>query len=193
MQSSAIDEAVTFLEKANANLEPELLSADAVRDLLAAYARAEKLAAFGKTVLAQRLDDANEVARVTGASVGRARATVDTGHALGDTDQVRGAFQGGDISFDQASEIVKAERASPGCASELLSAANTEAFHVLKERARKIVLESEQGRDLAERQHHARCARSYSDELGMVHIHVALEPHVGTPIVNRAEAEAERL
>ena len=193
MQSSAIDEAVTFLEKANANLEPELLSADAVRDLLAAYARAEKLAAFGKTVLAQRLDDANEVARVTGASVGRARATVDTGHALGDTDQVRGAFQGGDISFDQASEIVKAERASPGCASELLSAANTEAFHVLKERARKIVLESEQGRDLAERQHHARCARSYSDELGMVHVHVALEPQVGAPIVNRAEAEAERL
>jgi hypothetical protein len=27
----------------------------------------------------------------------------------------------------------------------------------------------------------------------MVHIHVALEPHVGTPIVARAEAEAARL
>ena len=31
-----------------------------------------------------------------------------------------------------------------------------------------------------------------SDELGMVHIHLALEPHVGTPIVARAEAEAQR-
>ena len=27
----------------------------------------------------------------------------------------------------------------------------------------------------------------------MVHIHLALEPHVGTPIVARTEAEAERL
>ncbi len=27
----------------------------------------------------------------------------------------------------------------------------------------------------------------------MVHIRLALEPHVGTPIVNRAEAEAARL
>lgn len=27
----------------------------------------------------------------------------------------------------------------------------------------------------------------------MVHVHLAFEPHVGTPIVNRAEAEAARL
>ncbi|MGH2778542.1 MAG: HNH endonuclease, partial [Actinomycetota bacterium] len=46
---------------------------------------------------------------------------------------------------------------------------------------------------LAERQHKARKARSHSDELGMVHIHMELEPHVGSPIVARAEAEAQRL
>jgi len=27
----------------------------------------------------------------------------------------------------------------------------------------------------------------------MVHVHLALEPHIGSPIVNRAEAEAARL
>ena len=32
-----------------------------------------------------------------------------------------------------------------------------------------------------------------TDELGMIHVHLAWEPHVGTPIVNRAEAEAARL
>jgi hypothetical protein len=36
-------------------------------------------------------------------------------------------------------------------------------------------------------------ARSHVDDLGMVNVHLCLEPHVGTPIVARAEAEAERL
>ena len=188
-----IEEAVAWLDKANAELEPELLSASSARNLLALYAQAEKLASFGKTVLAQRVDDATEVARVTGTSVGRAQATVDTGKALADADDVCGAFKGGVISLEQASEIARAERACPGAGSELLSVAESETFHVLRERARKIVLEAEQARGLAQRQHAARCARSHGDQLGMVHLHLAWEPHVGTPIINRAEAEAARL
>ncbi|MDP9067166.1 MAG: HNH endonuclease [Actinomycetota bacterium] len=74
-----------------------------------------------------------------------------------------------------------------------MAVAQDEAFHVLREKARKVKLEAEQHRGLAERQRDARSARSYSDELGMVHVHLALEPHVGTPIVARAEAEATRL
>jgi len=56
-----------------------------------------------------------------------------------------------------------------------------------------VKLEAEQHRDLAGRQHRARKARSHSDELGMVHIHMELEPHLGAPIAVRAEAEAQRL
>jgi hypothetical protein len=63
---------------------------------------------------------------------------------------------------------------------------------VLREKARKAKLEAEQHKGLPERQRAARGARSYSDELGMVHVHLALEPHAGTPIVARAEAEAAR-
>ncbi|MDQ3661154.1 MAG: hypothetical protein M3454_08885 [Actinomycetota bacterium] len=55
-----------------------------------------------------------------------------------------------------------------------------------------MVLEAEQHRGLAERQHEARRARSYRDELGMISINLLLEPHVGVPLVNRAEAEAGR-
>jgi hypothetical protein len=51
-------------------------------------------------VLARRLDDAAEVARLTGTSLGQAKATVETGKALGDADDVRAAFQGGAISQD---------------------------------------------------------------------------------------------
>jgi 5-methylcytosine-specific restriction endonuclease McrA len=188
-----IAEAITMLEKANAGLEPELLPGDLAKDLLASYARAEKLAAYGKTVLSRRVDDANEIARVTGTSVGIAKATVATGKALQQAGRVTDAFQGGDISLDQTTEIARAEQASPGAAAELLPVATNESFQVLRDKARKIALEAEQSRGLAERQRAARSARSYGDELGMIHVHLALEPHVGTPIVNRAEAEAARL
>jgi hypothetical protein len=193
MEVSAVHDAVTSLEKANANLEPELLSADDTRRLFATYARAEKLVAYGKTVLARKIDDAAEVARASGVSMGKAKASVETGQALGDAPEVRDAFKGGDISLDEATEIARAEQAQPGSASELLEVAHTESFQVLREMAREVVLEAEQHRGLAERQRAARRARSHTDGLGMVHIDLALQPHVGTPIVNRAEAEAARL
>ena len=64
---------------------------------------------------------------------------------------------------------------------------------MLRDKARKLALEAEQGRGLAQRQHAARSARSRCDALGMVELHLVLEPQVGTPILNRAEAEAARL
>jgi hypothetical protein len=74
-----------------------------------------------------------------------------------------------------------------------VAVAGAEFFQVLKERAPKVVLESPDACDLGARQHAARSARAHTDPLGMVHIDLALEPQVGTPIVNRAKAEAGRL
>ena len=192
MKTTHVTDGIALLEKANAGLQPELMSDSDVRDMFAEYARAEKLAAFGKAVLARRMD-ASAVARVTGTSVGKAKSVVETSKALEAADEVRSAFQGGRISLDQASEIVRAEVARPGSGSELLTVAKSESFQVLREKARRVVLEAEQHRGLGERQREARIARSNTDELGMMHIHLALQPHVGTPIVNRAEAEASRL
>jgi 5-methylcytosine-specific restriction endonuclease McrA len=193
MGMSYVDDAIALLEKANADLEPELLSAPDARELLDAYARAEKLAAFGVAALARKIDDASTIAKATGTSMGAAKAVVDTGRVLAASDELSDALRHGEVSLDQAAEIAKAEEASPGAARGLLAVAEASAFHVLKEKARKVTLEAEQHRDLGRRQHDARSARSYSDELGMVHVHLALEPHVGTPIVARAEAEASRV
>ncbi|MDQ3216681.1 MAG: hypothetical protein M3Q18_02275 [Actinomycetota bacterium] len=188
-----VAEARVSLEKANSDLQAELLSVEQATELLAEYARTKKLASYGETVLARRIDDASKLARVTGTSMGRAKAAVDTGNALQDADEVREAFKAGDISLDQASEIAKAEQARPGSSSKLLQVASDESFQVLRDKARKVVLEAEQTRSLAERQHEARNARNYTDQLGMVNVNLVLEPHLGTPIVNRAEAEAARL
>jgi len=184
--------AIADLEKENANLQPELLTTERARELMAAYARAEKLVAFGIAALSRKLDHA-EVARFRGSSVGKARDVVATGAIMAASDALSSAMQHGDISLDQAVEIASAEESAPGAARELVAVAQAQPFHVLKEKARKTKLEAEQHRDLATRQHSARKARSYSDGLGMVHIHLELEPHVGAPIAARAEAEAQRL
>jgi 5-methylcytosine-specific restriction endonuclease McrA len=193
MSNALIDQAVELLEKANAGLHPELCDRENARRLLEAYARARRLVDFGIAAMSRKLDDAAEVARVTGTSMGTAKAVASTGKALATSTELSAALQQGDISLDQAAEIAVAEQSCPGVATELIAVAQKEGFHVLKDKARKARLEAEQHRDLVRRQHAARCARSYSDALGMVHIHLALEPHVGTPIVARAEAEAARL
>jgi HNH endonuclease len=193
MKQGFVDEAIIWAEKANADLEPDLMTADDARELMAGYAKLKKLAAFGETVLARKLDDAEELARVTGTSVPKARATVETAKALKEASIVQDAFAGGDISLDQATEIAKAEVAQPGSAKELLKTAQSGSFQVLRDKARNVVLEAGQKRGLARRQREARSTRTYSDDLGMINLHLRLEPHVGTPIVKRAEAEATRL
>jgi HNH endonuclease len=192
MSAASIEQAVELLEKENANLQPELLTTERARELMAAYARAEKLVAFGLAALSRKLDP-TEVAKLTGSPIGKARNVVATGAAMAHSQELSSALQQGDISLDQATEIASAEESAPGAARELVAVAQERPFHVLKDRARKTKLEAEQHRDLFARQHAARSARSHTDELGMVHIHLALEPHVGAPIVSRAEAEAQRL
>lgn len=158
-----------------------------------AYARIQKLGGYGVAGLAPRVGDADTVARMSGTSVVKAREAVATAAVMEKSPELDTAVRKGAVSLDQAAEIARAEEAAPGSANGLLQVAATESFHVLKDRARKVKLEAEQHRDLAARQHAARRGRSYSDPLGMVHIHLELEPHVGAPIVARAEAEAQRL
>jgi hypothetical protein len=188
-----LHDALRSLEKTNAELDPDLLSVADARSAWATCARAKNLIAYIETSLARRLDDAEELARVSGTSVAKARQTLETGKALQDSDVVRDALAGGSISFDQAAEIVKAEKAAPGAADELLRVASCESFQVLRERSRRVVLEAEQGRDLAQRQKEARGARHFTDELGMRNIHLKLPPVLGEAICNRAETEAQRL
>ena len=125
-----VERAVELLEKSNAALQPELLPVEAARRLIAAYARAEKLAAFGVAALSRKVDDASAVARVTGTSVGKAKAVVATGKVMGACEDLAAALQHGDVSLDQAAEIASAEESAPGAAKELVAVARSEAFHV---------------------------------------------------------------
>jgi hypothetical protein len=193
MDIALIEQAIELLEKANADLEPELADSASARAFLRAYARVQRLGTFGVAAFAPKVDDAPELARVTGTSIGRAKETVATGKVMAGSQDLAMAMQQGDVSLEQATEIAKAEESAPGSATELLKSAATESFQVLRERARKKVLEAERKRGLGERQREARRARSYPDELGMINVHLRFQPQVGVRIVNRAEAEADRL
>src|SRR5687767_2652770 len=105
MDVALVDEAIELLEKANADLEPELLTAPTARRLLKAYARAERLATFGIAALSRKLTDADELARVIGTSIGKVKETVATGKVIAGSEQLDGALRYGDVSLDQAAKI----------------------------------------------------------------------------------------
>jgi hypothetical protein len=135
MANAFIDQAIELLEKANADLQPELLPAPVARRLLASYASARRLVDFGIAGLSRKLDDASEVARVTGTSMGKAKVVVSTGKLLDASEELSEALRQGDISSDQAGEIAAAEESCPGSATELVALAQQEPFHVLRAKA----------------------------------------------------------
>ncbi|MFP5298333.1 MAG: HNH endonuclease [Actinomycetota bacterium] len=193
MERHHLDIAIRALGEANDSLEPERLSVADARVLIDLYASVQRRAAFGLARLAARVDDTEQLAKSAGTSVARARETVATGKVLGDSDDLSDALRCGEISLDQATEIAKAEASAPGSAAGLIQIAKDRSFSVLREQARKTKLEAEAKDDLFDRQHRAREARSYTDELGMFNLHLRLQPHVGTPLEARAEAHAQRL
>jgi hypothetical protein len=193
MEISVLEEAVGLLEKAAGELSPRLISKQRARAALGLVARAEKLLGFTKAALSARVGDPVDLARVSGTSVGRARQTIEIGRRLEEEPRLAEAVRRAEVSLDQAEEIAKTEAVSPGSTDELLDVARSEAFHVLKKKARGIRLLAQDGPDLARRQHEARALRHWITDLGMVHIEADLEPHVGVPIVSRLEEVAGRL
>ena len=181
---SCLERAIELLEKANAELEPELLDSSSARAVLQRYARARRLVDFGVAAVARKVDDAAVVSRATGTPVGHAKATIELGNNLKAAPELGAALATGAVSAEQAIHIASAEASVPGVTENLVKVANSEPFHVFKDHARRLKLEAEQHNGLAARQHAARAARHYSDELGVTHIHLALEPLVATPIVS---------
>jgi hypothetical protein len=74
-----IANAIALIERANANLRPGELSRPEARSLIDAYGRIVKLGGFGVAALSPSLGDPATVARVSGTSMGKARAAVATG------------------------------------------------------------------------------------------------------------------
>lgn len=103
------------------------------------------------------------------------------------------AVAAGEVSLGQAAEVARAEKEVPGSEAELLDLAKRAGLGPVRERARQIILGAADPKKLGHRQHQARCFRHWRDGDGMVRFSGALAPVVGVGLMNRVDAEANRL
>ncbi len=138
-------------------------------------------------------DAADWLARTTGTSTVEAKTELETARALAEMPDTRAAVTAGELSLAQATELARTEAECPGSEAELLPVARTGSLKTLKDKSRKRRLEAIDPEELHARQHRARYFRHWVNRLGMVGFAGELPPEVGLPLVNRLEAETDRL
>jgi hypothetical protein len=138
-------------------------------------------------------DGSDWLARATGTSTVEAKAALETAKALEELPHTRAAVEAGELSLAQAREVAVNEAECPGSEAELLEVAKGQSLKTLKERARTRRLQAIDPEDLRGAQRRARTFRHWRTDLGMVAFAGALPPEVGLPLVNRLDAETDRL
>jgi len=165
-----------------------------VKRLVATFGQLVKLGSAGGATAARLLGDPATLARANGTSMGKAREALRTAEAAEKTPELAEAIRAGELSLDQATEIAKTESAAPGSVGPLLERVRGGApVHVLREDARRIRLQAQNPRNLAREQHEGRFLRHGITDKGTIRFEAELEPHIGTPLVNRLRDEAKKL
>ena len=188
--------------------EPARFSGPDAASLVGSFARIERLALAGKTLAATRAAEANVhrssgerdaaqwLAGATGESVGDARGTLKLGDALSDQPGVAEAFRKGKLSKGKATAVSGAVHEDPSSEGELLSTAESDTLHQVRERAlriraRKRSAEDEAARD--ERLHRQRSCRTWTDpEDGSFRLDARLTPVDGARLVSVLRKAADR-
>lgn len=178
-------EAAVVVAEQLAATEKACAAAGARAAARAASCRAHERAGFA--------DAADWLARVGGSSVGEARAALSTVASSESCPATTAALTAGELSLAQARVIVGTEAECPGSEADLVALAGRSSLAALVDEARKRRLRAIAVDDHHRRQHRARELRQWRDELGMVRLSGALPPEVGVPIVNRLDAETDRI
>ena len=160
----------------------------------AAIARAAARVAACSPHRAEGYTDPDDwTSRQTGTSPRDAKRNRETTKKLKDMPETEDALRKGQISPEQAEEIVNTEEAAPGSEQEMLGAAKRKSLAELRDRGRDRRQRAADPEELAARQRKARSFRHWLDELGMTCFSGKLTPEVGVPFISRLEAETKRL
>ena len=138
-------------------------------------------------------DVSDWLARAAGSSSGSAKAALETAAALEQQPEARAALAAGELSMAQAQELVKTEAACPGSGAGLLEVARGQSLKTLKEEARDRRVRAVDPEELHRLQQAASMFRHWRTRLGTVAGAFDLPPEIGVPIINRLEAETDRL
>ena len=128
----------------------------------------------------------------TGLAKGAAREKVRVARALGDLPRIGEAMRNGELSYSKVRALTRV--AAPENEEELLNIAQAgTASHVetLVRAWRKVDRWEEL--EEADKRHHHRYARAYTDEDGMLVLRARLEPEVGAVVMRALEAAADAL
>ncbi len=151
------------------SLEPGVLSGDDAATAVRLFARLERLAAAGRTLVATRVAEcgtwkrsgersvAHWLARETGSSVSDAKSAMATARRLGEGGATEDAMRSGELSAPQAAAIAEATAHDPGLEAELLDRARIEPLDGLRRHARAASVSDDAAAD--RRRHSAQLAR----------------------------------
>ncbi len=196
------------LESFVGSLEPETYSPRDVPVLLGRVARAEKLCAAARLLLARRaatlhsderhgaVSSARWLAGQSGDGIGVARRDLEIAAKLSSQPELEQALRSGDISPSQASVLLPALEADPAAASELLEAAAREQLKVLRERCQSVVASRRTEEEASARearlreQRHLRFGTTFE---GAITIRGELAPLEGAVVRNALEAMSREI
>jgi hypothetical protein len=196
---------VDSLVRALRAFEPGEHSGEDCARLVTSVCTLEKAAAAARARAAVRAAECGEhrklghadpsewVGRERGSTARAARRELDTTKKLDLCPNTRDAVAAGEVSLDQAEEIVHTEEEVPGSEEELLALALRSGLSKLRDEARAKRLRAIPPEKLRDRQHAARSVHHWRDHLGMIAGSFRLAPEVGVPFVNRLDREAQRL
>jgi HNH endonuclease len=198
-------ELMRVLRAALVGFQPEVFSGEDCAVLVEELATTEKVCAAARVRAAARAgacgvhkergfaDVSDWMARVSGSTAGSAKVALDTAAALESQPAAKAALEAGELSMAQARELVRTEAECPGSVGDLLGVAKQNSLKTLKEQARDRRVRAIDPEELHTMQHAAKHARHWRTHLGNVAITVELPPEFGVPIVNRLDAETDRL
>ena len=203
--ATSLLEMAAAVREALAGFDPALVSGHDAVAVVEELAATEKACAAARARAAVRaaacgghqrrgfVDASDWLARSAGSSVGQARAAIATASAVEACPATKAALAAGALSLAQAEIITRAVAECPGTEDEMLALAARSSLSTLKDESRRRRLAAVDPADLHRRQLRAREVRHWRDEMGMVRLAAALPPEVGVALVNRLDAETDRI
>lgn len=162
------------------------------------FDRIERLATAAKTLLAGRVEQsrtwqrsgcrsaAEQLARISGTGIGRARDQLTTSKALERLPATREAVRAGNLSGAQASEVTAAAAANPAAEQRLLEIASHNSLAELHNEALRAKAAGDPDPDSTYRRIHTnRQLRTFTDAEGAWNVHARGPAHTGA-LIERA-------
>ena len=200
-----IEKSARKLQQDLESFDPASLSGQQNASVVETLATTEKACAAARALAAARAVElgvhrahgfasgADWLACQMGSTNGEARLAIETAAVVNSCPEAKQALVAGQLSLAQAHEIVKSQPELPGTEHDLVDLARKSGLTAVRDAVRDRVLQRSNPGQLHQFQCRRRAFHTWRDRYGMVRLAVAFTPDVGVPIVNRVEADAERL